>query len=53
MVYLVYWSFLAALLPIVLHVCFRILSLAYWSCVATLRPGVSHAWMKFLPGAHR
>jgi hypothetical protein len=27
MIDLVYWSFLAALLPIVLHVCVRILSL--------------------------
>ena len=31
MIDLVYWSFLAALLPIVLHVCVRILSLVYWS----------------------
>ena len=31
---LVSWSLLAALLPIVLHVCVRILSLVYWSFFA-------------------
>ena len=42
MIDLVYWSFLAALLPIVLHVCVRILSLVYWSLRAAPWPIVLH-----------
>jgi predicted ester cyclase len=42
MIDLVYWSFLAALLPIILHVCVRILSQAYWSILAPVLPIVLH-----------
>jgi hypothetical protein len=42
MIDLVYWSFFAALLPIVLHVCVRILSLVYWSFFAPFLAIVLH-----------
>jgi ketosteroid isomerase-like protein len=43
MIELVYLSLLAALLPIVLHVCVRILSLVYWSLLAPVLSIVLHA----------
>jgi hypothetical protein len=42
MIDLVYCSLLAALLPIVLHVCVRILSLVYWSFFAPFFAIVLH-----------
>jgi hypothetical protein len=42
MIDLVYCSLLAALLPIVLHVCVRILSLVYWSFFAPFVAIVLH-----------
>jgi hypothetical protein len=42
MIDLVYWSLLAALLPIVLHVCVRILSLVYRSFIASFFAIVLH-----------
>jgi hypothetical protein len=42
MIDLVYCSFLAALLPIVLHACVRILSLVYWSFFAPFFAIVLH-----------
>ena len=38
MIDLVHWSFVAALLPIVLQVCVRILWLVYWSLRAFAWP---------------
>lgn len=40
MIELVYLSLLVALLPIVLHVCVRILSIVYWSLLAPVLPTV-------------
>ena len=43
MIDLVYWCLLAALVPIVLHVCVRILSLVYWSFFAPFFAIVLHS----------
>jgi hypothetical protein len=50
MIDLVCWSFLAVLLPIVLLVCARILSLVYWSFRAALLSIVSHVGSAFSEG---
>jgi Na+/serine symporter len=48
MIDLVYWSFLAVLLPIALYVCVSILSLVYWSFRAATWPIVLHVCVKIL-----
>ena len=46
MIDLVYWSFLAALLPIGLHVGLRFLSLMYWSFLAPIGSIVTHVCVR-------
>jgi hypothetical protein len=53
MIDLVHWSFVLALLPLLLQVCVRILRLAYWSFRAAPWPRISRICVRAFSAARQ